>query len=273
MTDDTLRIWNALATTNPKYTKHVGQRGGFTAIDAYYKIQEATRVFGPAGEGWGWDVEWRLEGKACVALVTLWHGSRENRVPAVGCCAWLQGKDQRLDPEAPKKALTDGITKALSYLGFCHDVFMGAFDSNKYAERQAQVPPGSRQGRSEPSAAEIHGEPATGLHRDAQRTAGDPDWLDQKFTFGKHKGKTWRWFSEGDPDGQRHGYLKWLASKDPTEGDPKYHDANLERQRRAGIVMEMIEAKGGQDSEEYLKPEDSDWGTIPADFNDQDVPF
>jgi len=38
----------------------------------------------------------------------------------------------RPDDEAFKKATSDGITKALSYLGFSADVFMGKWDDNKY---------------------------------------------------------------------------------------------------------------------------------------------
>jgi hypothetical protein len=46
-------------------------------------------------------------------------------------------KSDRVDGDAGKKALTDGITKALSYLGFNSDVFMGKFDDNKYVQERA----------------------------------------------------------------------------------------------------------------------------------------
>ena len=49
-----LAIWNAVCRTDPKHTKRVNQRGGFTAIDAQYQIMEATRQFGPIGQGWGY---------------------------------------------------------------------------------------------------------------------------------------------------------------------------------------------------------------------------
>ena len=35
--------------------------------------------------------------------------------------------------DAPKMAITDGLTKALSHLGFNADVFLGEMDGNKYA--------------------------------------------------------------------------------------------------------------------------------------------
>ena len=38
----------------------------------------------------------------------------------------------KLDDEAPKKAMTDALTKAFSHIGLCKDVFLNEFDGNKY---------------------------------------------------------------------------------------------------------------------------------------------
>ena len=46
---------------------------------------------------------------------------------------WLKDK---LDDDAPKKAITDGLTKAISHLGFNADVFLGKFDGNKYTQNE-----------------------------------------------------------------------------------------------------------------------------------------
>ena len=40
--------------------------------------------------------------------------------------------NSKLDDEAPKKALTDAMTKAFSHLGVSADVFLGMFDNSKY---------------------------------------------------------------------------------------------------------------------------------------------
>jgi hypothetical protein len=128
-----LRIWNAVCKTDPAHTKRVNQRGGFTAIDAQYQIMEATRQFGPVGEGWGYDVgEFQIVGPLIVVPVTLWHGSRDHKFGPILGCAEMVG--QRPDRDAPKKAVTDAITKGLSQLGFNADVFLGKFDDNKYLE-------------------------------------------------------------------------------------------------------------------------------------------
>ena len=51
--------------------------------------------------------------------------------PVSSVCA-LYKKAGTLDDEAPKKALTDAMTKAFSHLGVSADVFLGLFDNNKY---------------------------------------------------------------------------------------------------------------------------------------------
>lgn len=128
---DNLRIWRQVEKTDPDHTKRVNQRGGFTAIDAHYQIMRATETFGPVGEGWGYDCgEPIFQGDMIIVPVTVWHGNRETCFgPVFGCAQFL---GQRPDADAPKKAMTDAMTKALSHLGFNADVFLGKFDDSKY---------------------------------------------------------------------------------------------------------------------------------------------
>lgn len=138
MTTENLSIWDAVSKTDPKHTKHVNQRGGFTAISANYQIMSATKQFGPIGIGWGYIAAEPIFQQSLIIIpVTLWHGDRSNTFgPAYGC-AEIFGK--RADADAPKKATTDAITKLLSQLGFNADVFLGKFDDNKYvAELNAE---------------------------------------------------------------------------------------------------------------------------------------
>ncbi len=135
---DNMKLWNAVCETDPDHTKKVNQRGGFTAIDAHYQIQSATEQFGPVGKGWGWDVEYKFVDKLVVALVTLWWTDKANTYGPVAGCADLT--TNRVDTDAPKKAMTDGLTKALSYLGFNADVFLGKFDDNKYVQELKKKP-------------------------------------------------------------------------------------------------------------------------------------
>ncbi|MCW1431366.1 hypothetical protein [Novosphingobium sp. JCM 18896] len=133
---DNLRIWSKVEKTNPAHTKHVNQRGGFTAVSANYQILAATELFGPIGEGWGYTTDTPVIVDTLVMIpVTLWHGNRENSFgPMWGCEEWKDAKG-RIDSDAPKKATTDGLTKLLSQLGFNADVFLGKFDDQKYVEQ------------------------------------------------------------------------------------------------------------------------------------------
>lgn len=129
---DNLRIWSQVEKTNPAHTKKVNQRDGFHAISAAYQIMRATEVFGPIGEGWGYDAGAPIFQDALVIVpVTLWHGDRANTFgPMFGGAEWKNGT--RLDSDGPKKATTDALTKLLSQLGFNADVFLGLFDDSKY---------------------------------------------------------------------------------------------------------------------------------------------
>lgn len=132
---DTMSIWDAVAKTDPAYTKHVGQRGGFTAIAAHYQVMSATKQFGPVGIGWGYANGDPIFHESLVFVpVSVWHGNRENVFgPVYGGAEWKTGS--RTDSDAIKKAATDGLTKALSHLGFNADVFLGLFDDSKYVNQ------------------------------------------------------------------------------------------------------------------------------------------
>lgn len=150
---DNLRIWSQVEKTNPAHTKHVNQRGGFTAVSANYQIMRATEVFGPIGEGWGYIAgEPIFQETLMIVPVTLWYDGDRSKTfgPMYGCEEW-KDKNGRVDSDAPKKATTDALTKLLSQLGFNADVFLGRFDDSKYvndlkrefneAEKAANAPP------------------------------------------------------------------------------------------------------------------------------------
>jgi hypothetical protein len=126
-------LWDQVCKTDPRHTKKVNQRGGFTAIDAHYQVQRATEMFGPVGIGWGYiNGEPIFKEQLVFVPVTLWHGDRANTFgPIYGGAEVISNKGYA-DNDALKKASTDGLTKALSHLGFNADVFLGKFDDNKY---------------------------------------------------------------------------------------------------------------------------------------------
>ncbi len=135
-----LKIWDAVSKSDKKYLKPVsfGPRT-FTAIDPMYQVKSATAQFGPVGEGWGWSAENRFVNlsngdTAVISDVTIWHGTPGNQFgPFPGCRKFFDAAKNRLNEDAPKMAITDGLTKAISHLGFNADVFLGEMDGNKYA--------------------------------------------------------------------------------------------------------------------------------------------
>jgi hypothetical protein len=135
-----LELWNKVSKSDPKYLKKVsfGARS-FTAIDPQYQVRCATEAFGPVGKGWGWTSETRMINlsngdTAVICDVCIWHGDPDYKFgPFPGCRKFFDAGKNRLNEDAPKMAVTDGLTKGLSHLGFNADVFLGEMDGNKYA--------------------------------------------------------------------------------------------------------------------------------------------
>lgn len=151
---DHLKLWHSVAKTDPKHTKEVKFGRKFTNIDPMYQIMRTTETFGPVGIGWTYQAEhsvYQIDEELVLALcdVTIQYYTKSDETdelvqgtygPVRGCeqLFGLVGKNATkptLDDDAPKKAMTDALTKALSHLGMNADVFLGLFDDNKYVAR------------------------------------------------------------------------------------------------------------------------------------------
>ena len=135
-------LWDKVFPTDPAFTKFVKVGRGFTTIDAYYQVKTATEVFGPVGLGWGWDTDETYTEGMVIVKMYLWYkhpdtGETSQPVVHFGCKA-LANKSGRINEDAVKSATTDALTKALSFIGFNGDVFLGLFDDNKYVAMQQQ---------------------------------------------------------------------------------------------------------------------------------------
>lgn len=158
-------LWEVVCTTDPRYTKEFSRSGGFkgTAINPTYQLMKATEVFGPVGMGWGWRIEKEDYVPGCegevnhVIRIVVWYRITPKfveRMPEAEPFLWqvcevthfgqtiFVGKNKFgpfTDEEAPKKSITDAISKALSCLGFSADIHIGLYDSNKYVnDRRAE---------------------------------------------------------------------------------------------------------------------------------------
>jgi hypothetical protein len=155
--DGHMTLWNSVRETDPAYTKHFTRTGGFsgTAINATYQVQKATSLFGPIGIGWGYNlIEERFKEGASLGFdaqgaslgnevvhivrIELWYkwNGETGKVQQFGQTTFV-GKTKHYvftDEEAPKKSLTDALSKCLSLLGFGSDVYMGLYDDQKYVD-------------------------------------------------------------------------------------------------------------------------------------------
>lgn len=162
--DTRLDMWNRLEPTDPKYTKQF-DKGGFkgTATNATYILKRLTEEFGPCGAGWRFvlDDEQVIEGHTLKngdkAKLHIVRGHLDYRTAIItfnggDAGGWLSTSPQFgqtmlvgenrhgsfTDEEAPKKSITDCISKCAVLLGIAADVHLGLFDDNKYVNQRKQ---------------------------------------------------------------------------------------------------------------------------------------
>lgn len=141
---DNLTIWNKFADIDPKYTKAItGKPYKGTSPNPHYVIKCLTEMFGPVGVGFGWDVE--AEGFQPMGdellhwcRIRFWHSDPQSR----GFSAYGQTKAVMktkngfmTDEDAPKKSLTDAVTKAAAQVGIASNIFLGRWDDSRYVEQ------------------------------------------------------------------------------------------------------------------------------------------
>ena len=134
---DNMKIWDQLQHTDPNATKTAPSKWGkkITTIDPMSQIQSMTSMFGPVGKGWKYEVEYKyIDGLVFAEVKIKWFDKQWNEYGPVCSVQNLTNTRGGLDDEAPKKAMTDAMTKAFSHLGLNADVFLGKFDNIKYVE-------------------------------------------------------------------------------------------------------------------------------------------
>lgn len=140
---DNLRVWNALARTDPAHTKGFSRAGGFkgTAVKPIWTVKRLTELFGPCGIGWGFEhPQFQLVNAGDETLVyctaTAWYveEGKQHFVYGVGGdkVAVKRQSGMFCDDEAFKKAFTDAIGNAFKFIGVAADVHMGLFEDSKY---------------------------------------------------------------------------------------------------------------------------------------------
>ena len=170
---DNMKIWDQLQHTDPNATKTAPSKWGkkITTIDPMSQIQSMTSMFGPVGKGWKYEVEYKyIDGLVFAEVKIKWFDKQWNEYGPVCSVQNLTNTRGGLDDEAPKKAMTDAMTKAFSHLGLNADVFLGKFDNIKYVEEMKhkfskEIP----QQKSGPK----HGSQTTHVNKDVQEIKSD----------------------------------------------------------------------------------------------------
>lgn len=140
-----LDLWNKHADIDPAFTKPItGKAYKGTSPSPQYVIHCLTDMFGPVGEGFGWDVAaegWQPLGDEVLhwCRIRFWHTDRANGFDAYGQTKALMKTKNGLmsDEDAPKKSLTDAIVKAASQIGIAANIFLGRWDDQKYVAQVA----------------------------------------------------------------------------------------------------------------------------------------
>lgn len=145
-----LDIWDAVERTDPRYTKEItGKNFRGDAVNNVHVAKKLTAVLGPVGLRWGWHVldervqEFgRHEDKSHKVIhwlrVSMWlkdeHGHKETFENfGTTVMASYTKNGYTTDDEAPKKSMTDALSKLMLYLGGSADVWLNEFDPhNKY---------------------------------------------------------------------------------------------------------------------------------------------
>ena len=138
-----LEIWKKHADIDPKMTKGItGKDYKGTSPNAHHVIWCLTDLFGPVGQGFGWSVvqdgiERFDETAIHWCRIQFWHTDRANTFEAYGqtkIAYTTRNGDRKVDEDAPKKSLTDAITKAAAQIGIAANIFLGRWDDNKYVQ-------------------------------------------------------------------------------------------------------------------------------------------
>lgn len=169
-----LATWDKHANIDPKFTKPItGKAYRGTSPMPQHVIWCLTDMFGPAGQGFGWDVVaegWQPLGDEVLhwCRIRFWHTDRANAFDAYGQTkALMKTKNGMMaDEDAPKKSLTDAIVKAASQVGVAANIFLGRWDDQRYV---ADVANDFRAEAEAPRQRQAQAQPATDVRAETDR--------------------------------------------------------------------------------------------------------
>lgn len=203
---DNLSLWNRHRTPHRDALKDfVIQKRKMTSVDPMWVIRSATEEWGPMGELWGPEVvEMGVYDMGDYLLhwirIELRYPDAKIPVPAIGTTKMRYQGDKYVvyDDEAPKKSLTDAVTKALSWLGYGADIYMGRQDGKYGGLEEIQSTSSSWQEKAEPVILDLMAELVDILGGDfkAKRTAQEK--IERCAMHSSNGKKDWREMTENE---------------------------------------------------------------------------
>lgn len=179
MPNENLRIWGRVAQVPKGSLKQItgGRMNGKSDINPTWRLQAATEVFGPVGDGWNYDIVDLftvpgVEGELmCFAKVNVFYkkdnGEWSEGVPGIGgnMLVVKEKAGLRSNDEGYKMAITDALSVAFKALGFGAEVYAGRWDGTKYFNPVLAARPVSEEKKPEPETKIVgeteNGEPVT----------------------------------------------------------------------------------------------------------------
>jgi hypothetical protein len=125
-----LDLWDELAPVNAKFIKQYKNSATLTCVHPQWRLRRMTEVFGPIGQGWGYEITDRWSENDCVFVrLKVWYRHDDSPDPLwtgeqFGGTIFTRNPD-----DAYKSATTDALGKCVSQIGLAADVYMGQADS------------------------------------------------------------------------------------------------------------------------------------------------
>lgn len=144
---ENLSLWERSADIDPAFTKPItGRAYKGSSPNPMYLHRMATKEFGPIGKGYGYKViaeNFERLGQDDFlhwCRIEFWWRDKDGlycfeSYGQTKASYRAQSGKQIVDEDAPKKSLTDAVSKALSQLGFAASIYLGLYDDAKYVAR------------------------------------------------------------------------------------------------------------------------------------------
>jgi hypothetical protein len=129
-----MELWKKLSNVADSFKSPMLTADGktLTNVNPHEAVRRMTDIFGPCGTGWGFDAgEFSDLGDIVQVKVTVWYrphlvDEKTGADIVAKVSAWGGTVRCKGDSDLFKKAVTNGFSKAVSYLGYASEVYLNA---------------------------------------------------------------------------------------------------------------------------------------------------